>query len=279
MKDDERTIYTNYDEDASSLRNKTSDDLMNEIEAYIDSQSNSGLGIDQGYIENRLSVLQERDPIEFEFDPEVEINDLPLSSLTTQKESHHTRNWHRAWRIAEIAALVVLMFAIIAGAGGFNLFDFIRDLQAETITFEKHSSELIVSTSDDTNNTSDFASLQEALDAHGIATKLCPTWIPEDYILQSVDVISLSDSTRFSCDYVSDRGILYIQINVSNSSTSIRTEEIEPEGTLYEKGGVNYYIISNTNNIKCNWINDGYDCRISGVVTFDEMTEIIDSIK
>ena len=279
MKDDDRIVHTDGCKNPSDLHNKNNVDLIEEIDAYIKYQIDDGSGIDQSYIEDRLSILQKRDPFELDFDPENEIQDLPLNSVSTFKKEHKPRNWRRVWRIAEIAALIVLMFAIIAGAGGFNLFEFISNLQTETITFNEQSPEPTVTASDDTDISPDYSSLQEALDAHGITVKLCPTWIPEDYILQSVDVFSMSDSTRFSCDYVSDRGQLYIQITVSTSETTIRTEEVEPEGTHYEKGGIDFYITSNTSNIKCNWVNSGYDCKISGVMTFDEMTKMIDSIK
>lgn len=260
------------------LRFKSNRELMDEIDAYMKKADEPESDFDPDYLEELLSILQERDPVETDFNPSVEIRKLPLNP----EAAHGARTTGRGikiWRIAEIAAALVILLAIAAGAGGFDIFDWLRKENAETVSFGAENSGEMNLQIETVSSEEEYDSLQAALDAYGITTPICPTWIPEDYHIESVDVIAENGMLMLSAAYESDeRGRISIDFTKFQGGGAKITSEIEPDGEIYEKDGITYYLFPNLERNKCHWSRDGFLCVISGHLTFDEIKQMIDSI-
>lgn len=48
--------------------------------------------------------------------------------------------------------------------------------------------------------------------------------------------------------------------------------------TIYQKNGIDYYLLSNLNTNTAIWKNDSFECQIDGDISIDELKQIIDSI-
>lgn len=55
-------------------------------------------------------------------------------------------------------------------------------------------------------------------------------------------------------------------------------EHSEGYVTTYESAGIDYFIFENYDLLKAVWINENYECYISGELTMDEIQSMIDSI-
>lgn len=262
-----------------NLRSKSNSELMTEIDTYMKKAAEQGFDFDPGYIEDCLAILQERDPIEIAFDPSVEICKLPLNleaAQCTQNNKHRVK----IWRIVEIAATLVIILTIAVGAGRFDIFNWLRKENAETVSFGVENSGEMSLQIESVSGEEEYHSLQDALVAYGITAAICPTWIPEDYYIESIDVIADNGMLMLSAAYESDeRGRISIDFTKFQDGGAKITSEIEPNGEIYEKGGITYYLFPNLEQNKCHWSNDGFICVISGNLTFDELKQMIDSIE
>ena len=261
-----------------NLRSKSNSELMDEIDTYMKKAEEQGVDFDPGYIEERLSILQERDPIEIDFDPSVEIRKLPLNlevANTTLKNKRRVK----IWRIVEIAAALVIILAIVAGAGGFDVFDWLRKENTESVSLQPAGSGELTMRPETTSPEESYESLQDALDAFNVEADLCPTWIPERYTITSVDVEVGQGLVRFVAWYeASDESSFNIKISEFRNADASMSSEIEPNGYVYEHNGVEYYLFSNYEKSKCHWAQSCYVGTISGDLSFDEIEQMINSI-
>ena len=263
-----------------NLSSKSSADLLQEIDSYMKMSEVKGFDFDPDYIDIRLSILQERDPVEIDFNPDLEIHKLPLDVETALHGDRSPKRYVNTWRIIEIAAALILLMAIAVGAGGFNIFDLLQKESAETIKISEPNSGDMFVHFDAVSGEEEYESLQDALDAYEISTTICPSWIPEDYHAVSIDVIANEDVIRFVAGYKSEaRGTISIQFTKFQSSGTLVTSEVEPEGERYKHNGVEYYLVSNLDQYKCHWSQDGFTCTINGNLSIDELKAMIDSIK
>ena len=262
-----------------NLYSKSNAELMEEIERCMGKAEQSDF--DPDYVDACLRILQERDPVMTGFDPAAEIQKLPLDVEAAHGADRRRMRRVRVWRVAEIAAVLAVLFALAVGAGRFDVFRMLRELGSETVSVTGEPSGVMVLPdveSDPGNNR--FASLQEALDAYGVTTALCPTWIPSDYTIETLDFYVMENAKVFNCEFTSERGFLKIKISTILVDSGDGAEEVYPEGGyIYFNNGVEYYILENTNNLKCSWTIDGYDCKVSGAITGEEMEKMIDSIE
>ena len=94
---------------------------------------------------------------------------------------------------------------------------------------------------------------------------------------------SLSETVIVSPDVAAPSAAAVIPImpilNTRFQGDAKITSEVEPDGEIYEKNGITYYLFPNLERNKCHWVQDGFLCEINGNLTFDEIKQMIDSIK
>lgn len=200
---------------------------------------------------------------------------LPLVEKTPQPS--RKSKVIRFRQFAAVAASLVLVFSLATTANAFSL----RDVWNAVITWaqETFSFSMGVEVSEPvTDNDSEYESLQQALDKYKIETALVPTWLPEGYTLVNVKVDESPVQLKFLAVYSDGNSELKISIQ---SFVAHAPEQIEKSSDFvdtYVSSGIEYYLFSNHNQARAVWIVDSYEVYISGKVTIDELTKMIDSI-
>lgn len=122
--------------------------------------------------------------------------------------------------------------------------------------------------------------LQEKLDQYGIDTALAPTWLPEDYSKETVEIKETPYQRQFYADYKNDENAkIEVWITDYLDSYPVQIEQSSATVEVYESGGIQYYIFENMNRLYAAWINGHFECQITGPVSLAEMERIIDSIE
>lgn len=254
-------------------------ELLSELEitmSHADTET-----FDPDYVEACLRILQDRDPVMEDFNPQQELQSLPLDPRRAGMMTRRRHQRLKVLRALEIAAVLVVLLAVMAGAGGYNLMDWLRSINADTVSFGvEPSGELEFLHADAQPQEGEFASLQEALDAYGVTEPASPTWIPEDYRIVSAEA-TVEEGEMYLFDSVyetDDDKRMTIDFMCFPSGNAKMTSEIEPEGEIYEYHGITYYLFRNLERNKCHWTQNGFICTISGHVTFDELKQMIRSM-
>ena len=180
-------------------------------------------------------------------------------------------------RIAAVAASLVLVFSLSITANAFSF----RDVWNAVVTWaqETFSFSMGVEVSKpEEDDLLEYTSIQEVLDANGRNPSVAPTWIPNGYTLDEIII----DKTPLQESYI----VVYTNGNTSfritiQSFVSVRPEQYEQGmgfDQIYSAAGTDYYIISNYDKVRVAWVNDMYECNISGALSIDEVKAMIDSI-
>ena len=175
-------------------------------------------------------------------------------------------------------SLMILFFSstVIAKAFGYDLWQVVAKWTKDTFAFSNTTSE--AKESQYSPSPVKYKSLQDALDRYKIKAKLAPTWLPQGYALQSINVNETPAKTTFFANYNNDNSGLTITIT-SLAKPANRTYEKDNETvTEYSSGGTQYFIMSNLNKTQVVWQTDTFECSISGTYSFDEAKKMIDSI-
>ena len=120
--------------------------------------------------------------------------------------------------------------------------------------------------------------LNELLAALGDVEELVPSYIPEGYVQSGVQVTELHGNTVISSVLTNgDAAILLQYIELKDEPIGVyEKDDGAPE--TFTIGGVNHYITTNDGLYRAVWVNEGYECSISGVESREELVRIIDSI-
>lgn len=123
-----------------------------------------------------------------------------------------------------------------------------------------------------------FASLQEAVDAFGITAPIVPRWIPERFVLNSVEAVNIARGVVITAGYRSENGSLQIHFKETDV---VDFNDIEKDNTtieLHNVEGIDHYFIYDSAYQKVFWQSGELECQISGAVTKEEMEKIVQSI-
>ena len=122
------------------------------------------------------------------------------------------------------------------------------------------------------------SSIRDALDANGLNPEIAPTWIPDGYELVDLIIEKNPMQETYVAIYSADNSRLKITVQ---SFISSRPEQIEMSDDffdIYPSSGTDYYLFTNVNHNRAAWLTDSYECYISGDLSIEELTLMIDSI-
>ena len=268
--------------DIKSLELKSNTELLNAIDNMMAQPAEE---IDMDFVDACLDILQKRAPVMEGYDPQAALNEFQdKHSYLLESEAIPSakvvqvpkRTWAtRKFRYAGAFVAAVLCFVVTANALGYNpVQSFFRWID-DTIQVYFNPSGLMELPPDDP---SEYHSLDEALDALGVVSADRITWIPNDYAISRVRVSSLSELTKISAMFESERGDLVVLILSYNSAEWGGIAEGDFEGTVYERNDTAYYISSNFEFTIAGWRDEKYSYEISGQVSEEEVKKMIDSI-
>lgn len=185
--------------------------------------------------------------------------------------------WVRRLTTAAAAVLVFVMLGTVtASAFGFNFWRAVAVWAQETFHFQIGEEVRV----DDPNPDIDlpYESLEDAIYTLEMATGIVPTWIPEGYVLTDITI----DETPMQKVYIGfyKDGSLEMKITV-RSYLNGRPEQIEQgegNGETCVIDNVEYHFFTDYDQNRVAWINDAYECYISGHVSVEELEKMVNSI-
>ena len=207
-------------------------------------------------------------------------NETPYVSESAPVAHKRSNSGH--WRrglVAAVAAIFILVIgnSITASALGFDLFAIIAKWTQETFHFGNSSTNETNIPNKDSEEV--YTGLQSALNDYDIPLRLAPAWIPDGYIEGEVRITDSPAQRLFMVSY--DCGDQSIRIRIANylNSNPMQIEQSDSLLEVYSSSGIDYYIFDNKDQLQAVWINENFECFISGPLTLAEIKEMIDSIE
>ena len=209
---------------------------------------------------------------------DIEIAETPSHRITKHIRVRQRRVF-RATYITVAIALLLFATTITAYALGYDIWGGIAQWGRDTFGFqsiETHNPEGIQY---DVNGANGYDNLQAVLEAHGITEAVAPTWLPDGFELEDLKVHSeMRTSISFNAAYTNKEQFVVIAISLLYYEPYGTLEKDEGDVLLYEKSGIEHYIMTNNGQNIVAWMNGNLECRIAGDISRDELIRIVDSI-
>lgn len=276
---------------AQELLEMNNSQLLDEVDAVISLEHPNEE--DMKRMEQCLCLLQERAPVMENYDEGKEWEELMQkypSLLQTEAEeqpkrrvrrgreavaSRHRRTVH-VLRFIEATVIMMFFLVITANALGHNPVQAFFSWADGIVQMYNNPSGIMELPKD---SISEYRSLSQALIENGLDSSGCPTWIPRDYTVFSVEAVGAGGIDKYSAIYRSERGEILIRIIDLKQSYWSTTEERDDNGYTVIKDGIEYYIVTNQEQCKAAWSIGTCAYHINGQITEEEINRIIDSIK
>ena len=212
------------------------------------------------------------------YHPDIYNNSSPVSATTFAYKPIHRGYWKRGLIAVAAIIAIVISCTITADAWGFDLWDTVAKWTQETFHFGYFGQ------TEETNApTPEFdypcSSLQEALDTYKITTQLVPSWMPDGYIEQSVDIFQTPKQRQFVAAYQHESDCILIVISDYLDSHPVQVEQRENLVDSFSTNGITYYIFDNDGQYVAAWVTESYECHISGPVSVEQLKKMIHSIE
>lgn len=177
----------------------------------------------------------------------------------------------RLWRKFASAAAVFVIFmfggTLTAYAFGYDPFAAVARWNDEHFWFEKK-----INTAEITDILSDYSDVEH----------LVPKWLPEGYEFENVDIVQYPNGRIIRSSFVKnvDNEEFHICINYKQDLDNVQTiyEKTDDDAIIYDKGGVEHYIIQNSTNLTIVWLSNDLECSIVGSFSVAEAKKIINSL-
>lgn len=210
----------------------------------------------------------------------------PSSYAAPGRRQSRFRRWSVRGILAAAALAVLLLSVSVAAAAGYDLWRMLARWTDETMGITPGQ---IVPTQEDAiripEEGEEYASLQEAVEACGLARPMVPHWLPEGFT--QVDLVvdtGFIDALIFHGAYQrgGDTIIVFVEVFLPREEQDERTygnfQKDEGDPIPYEAGGVTHLLSTNAGRPIALWSNGPAQGAISGDITMDELKQIIDSI-
>lgn len=202
---------------------------------------------------------------------------------TPARKVHRWRSMSTLSRVASIAIMVlVLGFAGmgVAQAAGYDVFGAVATWTDDIFMFRSVSGNLSTTVpSELPDGEVAYSSLQEALDAYNVTVPLAPKWIPKEYSFADVVANTVGNEIAIFATYASDEDVIDVTIMKHTTDSFAMVEKDAGTPERYRAGGVNHYILKNLGYTEASWINEEYECLLSGNnLSVKQLKKIIDSI-
>ncbi len=265
------------------LGNKTSQDLLEELDREFEETCSRGEMIDSDLYYAYMDVIDEIDPIgEDPTDPatlfqQVQQNHPELFSECepqAKPTAHPKFRMKRALLAAAIIAALILILTMAAYGGkvmtGFN------SLGGDLFQIGCGTSGQLYLDQPAENG---YRSLEEALtdrDLSGIA----PTWIPEDYSLVGLEVADVNAYVNIVAGYSNGTNRIVIRIldYSDRKITESSFERSEEYDEIYRVNGIDHFLMLNYERAIAAWENGNCLCYITGSISEAQLKNMIDSI-
>jgi hypothetical protein len=185
--------------------------------------------------------------------------------------------------VALVAACVAILFAtlITAQGMGMDIFGALGTWTDNTFRFEAATEGSAGATE---GSTPVDDSVAETLSEIGIPVGLFPSWIPEGYVLLSIDRSELETVKCIHVTYAKANGMKALTITVEEYFDTAfwegnKHEKNSESPFLYAKNGRQFYVFENSGTWTAVWCDTGYGITICGADSKKTVVTMIDSIQ
>lgn len=275
-------------ESSSEANQKSNTELLNEISFILEHSHADDMDLDTVF--KNLDILDERAPIN--------VDDVPRDSWESLSAEYQARKEKAAAEKMALARnkparknirrrrilartlyatiLIIISLFVLANASGvISIQNIVKQVGDKLFIAHNPSGELELPEGTE----SEYRSLREALDQNGMKDALCPSWIPKDYVIESISVIQTSRITKCSSACSSERGELAITITFNFSDNSGNWIETDENGfSEYQTSDNTFYLSNNLEVIQAFGEIGHYRYSILGNIQEDELKAIIQSL-
>lgn len=198
----------------------------------------------------------------------------PLYSLggddiTTVKRPKRFRRLIRTAGIAAAIVVLILSGTVAASAFGYDILGKFTAWTHETFSFTNNR-----------DDTAPFKNLRVILDVNNIEADVIPTWLPDGYGEDIVQVTDVPDGVFFLSSCKGQGWEISLNISTyTRTNADMRTYEGEIKNMkIYESAGVNYFITNNGGFSRVTWSNSNVECSILCNLPEHDLYAVIDSI-
>lgn len=196
--------------------------------------------------------------------PETDNNIIPTKTKCP--------GWVRSLTATAAVLAILLTGTITAKAFGLDVWKAVVQWSQETFHFGDGGNT-------DVNSTLRFDSLQQALEEGNTPAWLVPTYIPEGFSLEEIDIQATPLKKTYKSRYTYGEMVFVIAVRDYLDGDPAYVEQSEGFVEEYEVSSIIYYLFSNQGQNKAVWLYESYECSISGDVTIEVLKTMIDSIQ
>jgi len=124
--------------------------------------------------------------------------------------------------------------------------------------------------------------LHDALQDHGITSRVAPKWIPDGFVLVASETFETPIHVTFWHLFEYSSKSMTVQIIAFDDLTHVNYEMVdEGEGdsvSVYRRSGIDHFIMDNRGKVSIKWTHENYECYIVGDFTVIEAENIINSV-
>lgn len=227
---------------------------------------------------------EEEDPQAFRSDEEAlaDFRKNYMPKATQAGRAKVVRFPNRAFRTVAAVLAIVLVLAVGTSvtAEAFQI-----DIWGKFATWTKEIFQFTdtpqgtTATNPEQEYNAELKSLQDALNDNEVTERLSPTWMPEGYTSNDLQVMRSPRALNVYANYQKNDEELVIKIRQTIGVQAPQVEKNDDFLELYVVDGVEYYIFSNTETLQAVWSIGEFECIIGGKITLEEVKMMIDSIK
>ena len=185
--------------------------------------------------------------------------------------------WLRRLAACIAAGILILCIPLSTRALGLEgLWDIVARWAKETFSFVNVDTEQVSEPSPTYDG--EYTSLQDLLMKNNRTYDMVPTWIPDGFILEKVEKNIMPDREVYRALYRNGNKEIKIRAK-TYTSTDAGNVEVEDPVEVYERFGVEYFIFTNLDQLQVVWVNQSYECLISGDISLEEAKNMINSIE
>lgn len=184
--------------------------------------------------------------------------------------------WLRGLTAAAAVLAFVFLGSVTANAFGFNIWKAVAVWAQETFRLEgevKAESEL-----PEVDISRGYNSLEEAIYDAERVHNIVPSWIPDGYELLDIIIDETPLQKCYIAVYQAGDAKLKISVRSYQGGYPEQIEQDNENEETYVSANVVYHLFSDIGSMQAVWINDTYECYISGNLTVEQIEMMIDSI-
>ena len=226
--------------------------------------------------ENYMPYTEDDKPL-YDFE---DTNETGIRQTPSQPSSHPLKK-RRLLRAAAVAAIITFLFlasTITASAFGFDLWGAVAKWTKDTFGFSSFTPKETMPDASASSDETQSESFQKTLDEYGVTALIAPSWFPDGYLLENIEVTETPVRTTINAVYTKADDEISITVILLTEPLTRIYEKDENEVIVYTVNGIDHYIMMNLGRTNVAWTINYYECSITCSLSVDETKKVINSI-